>query len=187
MRVFEARHGLRPMLGGRHPGAGTANAIVSLGALEYLELIAVVDPEEARASGRSMRVARAVDAGATFATWVLRTEDVDAVRNALAIEQPVRDGARTRPDGTRIEWKSLDLPGDGSGIPFLIQWSDLELHPGRHGAGRVRKIVLAADASLRRVLSAVDIQGVEMDVRDGAEPRLLEIEIELPERSLTIR
>ena len=187
MREFESRHGLTPVLGGRHPGVGTANAIVSLDGRQYLELIAVVDEAEARSAGRSMRVARAVEAGETFATWVLRTDDIEGARSALGVDQPVRDGARTRPDGTRIEWKTLDLPGDRSGVPFLIEWSDLRVHPGGGGAGRVRRLELEADARLRDMLASVDLADVEVDVRDAGESRLLEIQIDFPERSLAIR
>jgi hypothetical protein len=47
--VMEARYGLTSMEGGRHPGWGTANRIVPLGAA-YLELVAVVDRTQATES-----------------------------------------------------------------------------------------------------------------------------------------
>ena len=49
-------YGLDATVGGRHPGWGTANWIVPLGDA-YIELIAVVDEEEARTS--------------TFGRWIL--------------------------------------------------------------------------------------------------------------------
>ena len=55
----EARYGLVSVEGGRHAGWGTANRIVPLGQT-YLELVAVVDPEEAARSafGRWVAAAR---------------------------------------------------------------------------------------------------------------------------------
>ncbi|HEY8778025.1 MAG TPA: VOC family protein [Gaiellaceae bacterium] len=46
---FEVEHGLASIEGGRHPGWGTANRIVPLGK-SYLELVAVVDQDEAARS-----------------------------------------------------------------------------------------------------------------------------------------
>src|SRR5262249_37141247 len=43
-RRFETEYGLTALVGGRHPGVGTANMIIPLGS-EYLELIAAVDAE----------------------------------------------------------------------------------------------------------------------------------------------
>ena len=47
--------GLVALDGGRHPGRGTANVIVPFG-VEYLELLAVVDPDEARSSAGGQAV-----------------------------------------------------------------------------------------------------------------------------------
>ena len=57
-RELEARHGLRSIAGGRHPGWGTENRIVPLGDA-YLELVAVANLEEARDSAFGQWVARA--------------------------------------------------------------------------------------------------------------------------------
>jgi hypothetical protein len=48
-RELEVRYGLASIEGGCHPGWGTANRIVPLGDA-YLELVTVVDEEEALAS-----------------------------------------------------------------------------------------------------------------------------------------
>jgi hypothetical protein len=47
---FEARYGLTTIEGGRHPGWGTANRLIPLGAA-YLELVTVVDQAEATKCG----------------------------------------------------------------------------------------------------------------------------------------
>src|SRR5258705_6626537 len=60
-RLYE-RFGLRSVPGGRHPKVGTANMIVPLG-LQYLELIAIVDPQEAEGSRLGPRLAPAPKGG----------------------------------------------------------------------------------------------------------------------------
>src|ERR1700693_2180602 len=47
-RTLRERFGLHAIAGGRHPRVGTANMIVPLGR-QYLELIAIADPQEAAA------------------------------------------------------------------------------------------------------------------------------------------
>lgn len=133
-RKFETAYGLRALEGGRHPGVGTANMIVPLGDT-YLELIAVVDQEEGRRSPTTRRISRAVEDGRTFATWAVRTDNLDALRehllaHGLELAPPVA-GARERPDGVTLRWRSqmLVTPGDPSVLPFVIEW---QVPPGQH-------------------------------------------------------
>jgi hypothetical protein len=120
-------YGLRALAGGRHPGAGSANMIVPLGRT-YLELIAVVDQDEAQSVPRSLRVAEAAREGRAFATWAARTDDLEAARSALAgagyeLPPPVA-GSRRRPDGVLLEWRSQETSRglEPSVLPFLIEW-----------------------------------------------------------------
>jgi hypothetical protein len=133
---FEHEYGLRALPGGRHPGAGTANMIVPLRSA-YLELIAVVDAAEAARAPGSRRVARAVADGRTFATWAVRTDDLDALRGSLqAAGLPLGEpaaGARERPDGVTLRWRTQHLapPEEPSVLPFVIEW---RIPPGMHPA-----------------------------------------------------
>jgi Glyoxalase-like domain len=144
--TLRARYGLTAMPGGRHPGAGTANMIVPLGD-DYLELIAVVDAEEAARNPLSRRVSDAVERGATFATWAVRVPDLDEVSERLrAVGTPTSGphaGSRRRPDGVLLQWRTLHV-GDGlePAIPFFLEWNvPAGEHPGaaevEHPAGRV--------------------------------------------------
>lgn len=188
MLDFERRFGLGTVYGGRHPGAGTANALVALGGRQYLELIAVVDADEASRAQRSGRVGGAVKRGDTFATWVLRTDDLEGLRADLGETGEIMPGARERPDGTVLRWRTLDLQAsrEGSGIPFLISW-DGEEHPGGDGAGRVLRVSVEdrEGGPLRSLLARVDVD-VAVEVTLGEAPRLRAIEIEAGGRRLTI-
>jgi Glyoxalase-like domain len=185
---YQRQYGLLALPGGRHPGRGTANMIVPLGG-SYLELIAVVDPVEAEALPTSMRVARAVESGRTFATWAARTADLDATRLHLEdlgfdLAEPLQ-GARRRPDGVELAWRMQELvPGaEFSPLPFLIQWQvPGELFPGAAivahpcGARAVASLRLSdvdpGAASAR--LSAVLDDDVDFTVEQGP-PGLIEV------------
>lgn len=177
---FEARFGLQAFPGGRHPGVGTANAIVPLGARQYLELITVVDRAEAERDPLRRRVLDALDSGATFAGWALRTDDLAAAGSALELGT-VADGARDRPDGTRLAWRTAQLARarPGSGSPFLIEWGSAEHPGGAGGSPRVRRLVLEGIGEL---LAGVDVD-VELDLHPADAPRLLAVELD----AVTIR
>ena len=85
-------HGLAALSGGRHDGHGTANRIVPLGP-DYLELISVVDPQEAAGSPVGRWIQRGLDRGGGLWGVNLRTEDADripAAREKSAAAAPIR-------------------------------------------------------------------------------------------------
>src|SRR5688572_29225275 len=83
-RELEARHGLASIDGGRHPGWGTANRIVPLGAA-YLELVAVVDAAEAARSPFGSWVAGVRPGTVRPFGWAVRTDELDAVARRLGL------------------------------------------------------------------------------------------------------
>jgi len=135
-RRFAEQYGLHALEGGRHPGIGTANMIVPLGSA-YLELIAVVDENEAKRTPGRGRIIRAIAEGRTFATWAVRTNDLDGLREHLresGFEPPEPNpGARQRPDGVVLRWRTQLLASEErpSVLPFVIEWS---VPPGMHPA-----------------------------------------------------
>lgn len=128
-RWFEHTHGLRSVLGGRHPGHGTGNRIIPLGTA-YLELVSVVDPKEARESRFGRWVAEHAGEPGMHALC-LRTDDIDAIAERLGLATSAM--SRDRPDGVALRWRlsGLDEMLD-EGLPFFIQWDvDETLLPGR--------------------------------------------------------
>ena len=152
-RGIHERFALQAVPGGRHPKVGTANQIVPLG-LQYLELIAVVDQDEAAGSRLGVRVATALNQGRTFVAWALRTRDLDAVRAKLEMAgwdlPAVVEGSRKLPDGHVLSWRTQDVDQgpNPSPLPFVIEWRITQgLHPGQVGASHG-----GGPTALRRVI-----------------------------------
>jgi len=137
---FEAEHGLIAVEGGRHPGHGTANRIIPLGR-SYLELLAVVDRDEAHQSPLGSWALDQIDSAGGGAVC-LRTDDLDAVCGRLGLQSVAM--SRLTPGGEVLTWRVAGveeaLP---TSRPFFIQWDvPAAIHPGRvfaeHPAGKSR-------------------------------------------------
>lgn len=198
---FLREYGLESLPGGRHPGRGTANRIIPLGS-DYLELITVADAGEAAALPASRRVAQAIAAGRTYSAWAVRTDDLDAMRAHLARRgfrlPELTPGARTRPDGVRLEWRMQETVQDAapSPLPFLIEWKlPAGQYPGEmqaahpSGAAGMAAVVLAdpdppaAEALLGEVLG----DGLEYRVERGDFAGLVAVEVATPSGRMVIR
>jgi hypothetical protein len=184
-RRLHERFGLQSVAGGRHPKMGTANMIVPLG-LQYLELIAIVDRQEAEGSRLGRHLAHALKEGRTFVAWALRTQSLEGVGDKLRAAgwnlPPVIEGSRNRPDGQVLRWRTQDIEtgGEPSAIPFVIEWRVPDgLHPGeveaphRGGATNLRRVVVGArdPRRIRRqldlLLGASDLYEVREAAVDG--------------------
>jgi hypothetical protein len=154
-RRFLHDYRLTALQGGRHPGVGTGNRIVPLGR-SYIELIAVVDEDEAAASDRAGRVKSALASGHTFAGWAARSSDLNELSRRLAgagwgVGDAV-EGSRQAPDGRVLRWRSTQLYPDSRRaepgvLPFLIEWGvPASDHPGsmevEHDVGRAEAVGL---------------------------------------------
>ncbi len=128
---FVQKHtGVHAAFGGVHPGRGTRNALLSLGEKHYLEIIAP-DPQQPNAPDhyglQKLTEPRLV-------TWAAHPGDLTQfatrLRNAsIAFDGP-NPGSRKRPDGRLLQWKTLNLKDDLSGLlPFFIEWSAETAHP----------------------------------------------------------
>lgn len=126
----EQRTGVRPAFGGVHPGRGTRNALLSLGTDCYLELIAP-DPQQSAPTWFPQVIALAEP---RLIAWAAHTPDLAALAQTataagIAIDGP-HDGARARPDGSRLSWKLFHLRDDRGGLlPFFVEWGRDSAHP----------------------------------------------------------
>ena len=186
---FYEEFGLGSVEGGRHPGWGTANRIVPLGNA-YIELVTVVDSDEAAASDFGRAVSKAIAAGEQLVGWVVATDDLEAVARRLSLE--VVAGSRTRPDGTTLSWQLAGVDSLEMGaLPFFIEWDGAEeLHPGRAEAhhrlsptGFAWVEVAADEESLRSWLGAFDF---ELRIVEGA-PGLSAVGISTDSEEVVLR
>jgi hypothetical protein len=119
-RLFE-REGLGSVPGGRHRGWGTANRIVPLGE-SYVELITVVDRDEARESDFGLAVLKALAEDRPLVGWVVATDDIDAVAGRLELD--VEEKSRETADGSTLSWRlaGMEEAMKSGALPFFIQW-----------------------------------------------------------------
>ena len=187
-RKLEDEHGLVSRKGGRHPGHGTANRIVPLGA-EYLELLGVVDPEEARDSAFGSGILAATAGGDRLVGWAVGTDDLRAHAQRLSLA--VTPMSRTTPDGTELRW---DVAGVTESVaepylPFFIQWHvPAELHPGRGADPETHGIAwleLGADAG--RVADWLGEHAMPVRIAGAGGPPLAAVGIRAAGREIALR
>jgi hypothetical protein len=169
----EQQTGVRAVFGGVHPGRGTQNALLSLGRLHYLEIIAP-DPNQPEVKQFAMikdfRTPRLV-------TWAAHPGDLHAIAKKLkakgiAFEGP-RDGSRARPDGRMLKWKSLSVDDRGGLVPFFIQWSPDSPHPSSDApAGCRLERFYATDPKPDELQGIYRSIGIEIKVERGDKAQL---------------
>jgi hypothetical protein len=131
----ESHTGVRPAMGGVHPGRGTRNALLSLGSLHYLEVIAPDPAQTGTPTTRAELPAMLKQlTSPTLVNWAAHTSDIAGVaerlrKNGIAFRGPT-PGSRARPDGKVLHWQTLNLDNDQNGLlPFVIQWGADTVHP----------------------------------------------------------
>jgi catechol 2,3-dioxygenase-like lactoylglutathione lyase family enzyme len=157
--------------GGRHTGMGTANCVIPLGG-SYLELLGVVDPEQAMRTPFGLAVLRKVEEGERLARWSFRTDDVDTVAEEAGVVVEAR--SRVTPDGERLTWRSAGIAESllASCRPFFMQWDDPTQFPGAiavehpNGATAIDELVVATEAP-DDIVPWVERAGAPVTVVDG--------------------
>jgi len=155
---FERLTGIRAAIGGRHPGRGTRNALVSLGPSLYLELIAP-DPEQSPANNfgdeiRSLTAPRLL-------TFVVACPDLDGLGTKARKAKLPFKGPEPWSRGT-LNWRLAFTEGTpfGSLLPIFIDWQDSP-HPALSapaGLSLAEFEVTHPDAEgLRAIYAALDI------------------------------
>jgi hypothetical protein len=173
IRRIEEETGVRAKLGGAHPGRGTRNALLSLGRLHYLEIIA---PDPAQGDHPD-ELGLAQLSSPRIVQWAIHTEDIAAVKHiaeAAGIKtigpQP---GSRQRPDGKRLQWQTLGIEETTPLVPFFIQWEVGSPHPSSDapqlGAAKSLRFETPQPEELRRILQGVAIKA---DISKSDSPRI---------------
>ncbi len=174
---LERRLGVRPVMGGQHPGRGTRNALLSLSNRSYLEVIGP-DPAQAEMTGPRWFQIDALDEP-RLVTWAVKEAQLNRLRakaDACGISLgPVASGSRQRSDGSWLQWRFTDpeiVVADGI-VPFFIDWGDRP-HPAESAPSGVVLESLRAEhpepAEVMRALSAV---GIDLPVESGPCPALI--------------
>ncbi len=169
--------GVRPVYGGRHPGLGTHNALLSLGAGVYLEVIAP-DPSQVDVVQEPPYGIGSLAAPALRA-WAVAPGDLEtAVRNgrAAGIDYGnVTAHSRRTPDGDDVRWRMATLRAREDGLavlPFLIDWGSTP-HPSERAPGGVRLVQFRTFASDPiRIQGQLRAVGVELPVSAAETPGL---------------
>jgi hypothetical protein len=133
---FEALTGVTAGAGGKHPGRGTENALVSLGGGSYVEIIAPQPGAKLSADDERMRALTHL----TIIDWAVRVPDVDAavgvLKDAGFATSPPQPGARLTPAGERLDWMTFGLAAARiESAPFFIRWSPNTQHPSTTAPG----------------------------------------------------
>jgi hypothetical protein len=172
MDFVEQNTGVRPAIGGVHPGRGTRNALLSLGERRYLEIIAP-DPAQQKIV-HFPQIRQMVDP--RLIGWAVHPPDIAATAkllrdNQVAFQGP-DDGSRKRPDGRVLNWKTVNLADDRHGLlPFFIEWSADSVHPSKDAPKKCHLdyfTVMGLDpAELRKVFQQIGVEAsVERSDRD---------------------
>lgn len=169
--------GIRATTGGSHPGAGTRNAIVSLGPTSYLEIIGP-DPEQNAFSGTRLF---GIDHLTTprLVTWAANSGDVEQLAgydlgggNRLG---EVGRGSRQTSQGVTLSWRLTSprtMIADGI-IPFFIDWGATP-HPAQTATSGATLIDLRAEhPEPEHVRTMLDRLGLGLQVSSGPRTELV--------------
>ena len=180
---FVEKHtGVRATFGGVHPGRGTRNALLSLGERirdelnprRYLEIIAP-DPQQ---SGTPDHYGLLKLTEPRLIGWAAHPGDLNQFAARLRIADIAFDGpnpgSRKRPDGRLLQWKTLNLKDDHSGLlPFFIEWSTDTTHPSvdaPRGCHLARFQLLTPDPE--KLSSSATTMSLDVEIRGSEKPQL---------------
>ncbi len=178
--AFVEKHtGVRPAMGGVHPGRGTRNALLSLGPNRYFEVIAP-DPQqkEIQAVGAGLLGVLKQLAAPRLVEWAVHTQNIEAVaerwrKYGITFHGPT-PGSRARPDGKMLRWQTLNLDYDRVGLlPFFIEWGADSVHPSADApAGCNLESFAVASPNPKELTVEFDRLGIEVEVANGETPHL---------------
>lgn len=184
----EAKTGVKAAMGGRHPGLGTHNALLSLGNKQYLEIIAP-DPTQTTLAPQFAFLQLA--AAPRLLTWAAATKDIHAIAaqsHAAGFElNGPNPGSRARPDGTTLNWQTLFLKNDLSLlIPFFIEWDAASQHPSQDSPAVCTLLTFEIETPQpEKLRAALHHLGITANVTRSNEARLQAV-IDSPQGSVVL-
>jgi len=118
--------------GGIHPRFGTRNFTAPLLNGQYIEVVCPMDHPATDSTPFGKAVKKKVEAGGGWLTWVISTDNIEEIENALGRKSVI--GNRKRPDGLELEWKQIGVLDTLEDFqkPFFVQWLT-KLHPSKDG------------------------------------------------------
>jgi len=175
----EERTGVRAQAGGRHPGMGTHNALLSLGDRQYVEIIAP-DPTQ---SAFNFQIDLRRLSAPRLVTWAASTNELSAVviraqAAGLQVFGP-REGSRVRLDGVTLKWTSAGIlagmaEADIDPVPFFIQWAPDSVHPSQDAPKGCRLVSLdAAHPNPTKLHQRLATLGIDAPVRQDERTALI--------------
>jgi hypothetical protein len=182
-KTFEEMSGVKPIVGGVHPGRGTRNRLASAGDNMYFEIIAP-DPDQTPFDPVNKPVQAFADRiskmdGPEVDMFAYSTTDLEAAAEAgrklgLSVVGPT-PGERMTPDGVHIKWSHVDFLGHDFGqfIPFAINWLDSP-HPSTTSPkGAVIDGVTVEHPRADELRKIYEALGVPAEVVQGEDPVII--------------
>ena len=177
--LVEDRLGVRPVTGGVHPDRGTTNALLSLGELHYLEIMAP-DPKTTAVQPWAAQQLAALKTltAPRLLNWGAHHSDINTLAkkfrdSGIEIRGPW-PASRIRPDGRTLRWTSFSLVDDRHGLlPFFIEWSADSVHPSSDAPGGCRiKRFVAAEPDPSELSKAFQRIEIDAPVERSEKPQL---------------
>jgi len=175
--TIERLLGVRATAGGRHPGAGTRNALVALGPGTYLE---IVGPDRTQPQPEQPRWFRIDEIDAPrLVTWAAKVDSIDQIsRKARRLGVGLGGivaGSRRRDDGVLLAWRYTNprtVVADGI-IPFLIDWGTTP-HPSESAARGASLITLRVEHPQPEPIRDIARRlGLSLQIDRGSQPALV--------------
>ena len=174
---LEDRLGVRAAYGGRHPGRGTRNALISLSDFSYLEIIGPDPDQRGVASAPWFGIDALV--APRLVTWAVQHSDIErlaaeSARSGVTLGR-LASGSRQTPDGVTLRWQSTNpnpLIEDGL-VPFFIDWGSSP-HPAASAPRGPALLSLRAEhPEPGRIERALAVLGVTLPVSRASRPGLI--------------
>lgn len=167
--------GIKPVIGGSHPGLGTHNALMGLGNNIYLEIIAPDPNQNVEHIWMDLDQLKKPK----LFRWAATTGDAHQVRNqglktGIDIGE-VKSGSRYKPDGSLLEWTLSDPNVNlGNGlIPFFIDWGEKGNPTSELPGGCTLESFRAIHPNPDKVKSTLTDLGLNLDLQKGQQVQLI--------------